>query len=191
MTENRRLHVYYLPGRYEPLSSGPGGIVLEAGMRLSGRTLPGDLGGLAFDEQTAVVRSDLTAFFLRPEALAIGRSYGAYLLLHALAGLAAFPGHVLLFSPVLGAAVARRDMGLYGVIPPRAGELEQLAGRGAFPAPASLDIYLGDADPGCSVEFADELATMIGGRLHVVSGVGHDLPLTEMREALRAAMKTD
>lgn len=180
--------VYYLPGRHEPLDSGPGKLLLEWGYRVGGRTIPGDLTGLGFDEQTALIRSDLMLRFQRRDALVVGRSYGAYLLLHALAGSLPFPGRVVVFSPVLGAALARREGAFYGAIPPRAGELEQLAKRGAFPVPKALDIYLGSGDAGCSVEFARELASRIGGRLHVIGRAGHELGAEALHDALCDAL---
>jgi hypothetical protein len=175
---------YYLPGRNEPLVSGPGEVLVASGFSVIGRTLPGDLSGLGFDDQVTRIGQDLTAQFWRADALAAGRSYGAYLLLHALADLAPFPGRVLLFSPVLGAALAQHAGGFYGAIPPRADRLAFLAREHAFPAPASIDIYLGERDTGCAVEVASAFAMSVGGRLHIVVGAGHELPLGSIEAAL-------
>lgn len=66
----------------------------------------------------------------------MGHSYGGYLLLQTLADLAAFPGRILLFSPVLGASTTGN---LY-LCPPRADKLLRLAKQGLFPTPDALEM---------------------------------------------------
>jgi hypothetical protein len=175
---------YYLPGRHESLDRGPGAVLAARGYAVSGRTLCADFARLAFPEQTALVGQDLKARHWSVAGVAVGRSYGAYLLLHALADLPPFPGQVVLFAPILGAVLADRHGVIRGAIPPQADRLPALARSGRFPAPASLDIYLGDEDGGCDAELGARFAAAAAGRLHILAGVGHEIPADILAAAL-------
>jgi alpha-beta hydrolase superfamily lysophospholipase len=109
--------LYLIPGRAGRLTEGLGWLITNSGYAISGREIVSDFARLRFAEQLALIRSDLQPAFWHRDGVLVGSSYGAYLLLHTLADMDAFPGRVLLFSPVLGAAVAKN--GFFGSRPPR------------------------------------------------------------------------
>ena len=130
--------VYLLPGRGNRLRD-LGDSVGRLGFDVYGRELAPPFARLGFADPIALIQRDLTSAFWDTGAPLIGHSYGAYLLLHALAELAPFPGRILLLSPVLGAAMDSKR--LYLSRPPRADPLLRLAQNYEFPIPHSLEIY--------------------------------------------------
>lgn len=169
MLKSRR--IYLLTGRNETFADLPGTILKKVGVSFDGREYCPPFSRLPFSEQLDLIRQDLKACW-HSDCLLIGRSYGAYLLLHAFSELPAFPGDVLLFSPVLGMALAAG--GHYGVMLPRARQLRHLAESGNFPSCRSLRMYLGEADDGCSCEQAAEfIKHMPCAALVTVPDAGH------------------
>jgi hypothetical protein len=171
---------YFLPGRGEPLT-GPIGVILnDHALSVQGRELS-SLSG-RFAERLSVIRSDLVSHWHR-EALLVGHSFGAYLLLHTLADLRPFPGTVLLLSPVLG--TARSADGRYASRPPRADRLLTLAAARQFAPPARLAMVTGAEDLGCDPAIAQRFASLIStATCEVVAGVGHRLPVATVRATL-------
>lgn len=167
--------VYLIPGRDERMGGALGSILTQEGREVHGRALRGDFVRRRFPEQLAEIRRDLAEGFWTPESVLAGRSYGGYLILHALAEEEApFPGRVLLLSPVLGPA--RRTDGRFGSRPPRADRLRQMAEEGTFPPPAELEIHTGADDEGCDPDLAREIfGEMPGVKLVIAPGMGHEL----------------
>lgn len=183
--------IYYLPGRGNRLQGeGIGALVQRLGGQVRGRELQGDFTRLAFAEQLAVIQGDLLDEFWSPQALLIGHSYGAYLLLHGLAELPACPGRVLLFSPVLGVGMNRERM--FASWPPRAKRLLTLAETQSFPVPrGGLQIYSGAADDGCDPDLARRfVAALPGAALQLVPDAGHHLDESLLVAVLSRAITT-
>ena len=136
--------IYYLPGRGGQLGVGLGQALLDRGYGVTGREVRGDFASWDFSEQVACVADDVGKHFWRADALVIANSFGAYLLLHALAGKVAFPGRVLILSPIVGEsfdAVSGQSF-----VPPRAGDLHKLSRAGAYPRPKACEIHVGKDD---------------------------------------------
>lgn len=179
-----------------------GRLMANMGYAIHGRVIVSGFARVRFSEQLALIRSDLqstksdlqtTSSDLQParsdlpaagsdlhptfwhsDAVLVGRSDGGYLLLHTLAEMDPFPGKILLFSPVLGAAVAKN--GFYVSRPPRAEKLLKLAENNAFPAPHYMEIHTGEDDNGCDPLLATRFASLVGNtKLHIVPGAGHQL----------------
>jgi hypothetical protein len=185
-----RTCVYLIPGRHEQLAAS-GHSALERGDAfVQPRLLNRGFLRQPFGAQIALIGEDLKAAHWHVDGRIIARSYGAYLLLHALAELPAFPGHVLLLSPVIGEA--RSADGYEISRPPRADRLLALADDGRFPAPASLTIYAGAADLECSPTLLRRFAAAVPRcRAHLIEGAAHELPLQchakAMAELLRSS----
>ena len=113
--------IYYLPGRGGRLHSGLGKAIYDRGFDITGRETVGTFSELVFSEQVAAVAQDLRAHFWDESARVIANSFGAYLFLHAQAGLPAFPGRVLLLSPIVG-GFFDDSLGM-GFVPPLAEKL--------------------------------------------------------------------
>jgi len=172
--------VYLIPGRHDPLDGLLGQSLLDLDQSFWGRELNAPFTALDFAGQLAAIHEDLDGCQART---LIGDSYGAYLLLHALAGRAPHPGRVLLFSPVLGEG--RAVSGLYLSRPPRAARLLALAEAGQFPVPAGLQIHTGEEDPGCDPRLAEHfVAGLPDAGLWVYPGQGHRLEKTLIRTIL-------
>lgn len=165
---------YLIPGRDERLCGALGSVLQQEGQAVRGRALRGDFLRLRFPDQLAAVGADLEAEFWHPEALLVGRSYGAYILLHTLAERRPFPGRVLLFSPVLG--IGARPDGRFGFRPPRATRLREMAREGTLPLPRCLEIHTGAGDEGCDPALAEEIFSDAPGvTLAIVPKMGHEL----------------
>ena len=95
--------VYLRPGRGNRLKD-LGEIIACLGFDVWGREIFPPFSTLNFAEHIQIIQNDLRSWFWHEGAKLVGHSYGGYLLLHALADLEAFPGSLLLISPVLGAA---------------------------------------------------------------------------------------
>lgn len=185
---NKRL--YFLPGRAESLGAGLGRLITKMGYSIHGREIVSDFAGLRFSEQLALIRSDLQSAFWHSEEMLVGRSYGAYLLLHALADMETFPGKILLCSPVLGAALAKN--GFYGSLPSRAEKLAKLADSNTFPAPRYMEIHAGADDNGCDPLLAARFADLVANtKLYIVAGAGHELGEDYTRGLLRKFLAED
>jgi pimeloyl-ACP methyl ester carboxylesterase len=179
--------VFLVPGRWEGLDGVMGRIISSLGFAVKGRAITPEFLSLWFSEQLNMVEADLRSGFWDVHAALVGHSYGAYILLHALAAMPSFPGRVLLISPVLGPGVTESKN--YCVMPPRADRLLETARKGEFPNPGYLEIHTGAMDRGCDPPMAQEFASCIGNvRLYIVPDVGHKLPedyiLGVMREFL-------
>lgn len=175
--------IYLIPGRGEKLDNTLGQILKMLGYNYEGMALTPDVEYLRFSEQLELVRSDLKLRFWDAGSVLIGRSYGAYLLLHTLADMPPFPGRVLLFSPVLGAASGKDHR--YGSIPPRAEKLLKLAKSNTFPAPAYMEIHTGAEDHDCSPLLAENLTSGVKNTTVVmVEGAGHNLSENYLRNIL-------
>jgi len=165
--------IYLIPGRNGRLGGFVGFTISRIGFDVYGRELLPPFFNLRFSDQIETIKKDLVSMFWDTEALLFGCSYGGYLLLHALAELGPFPGKVLLFSPVLGSAKVKNQ---YGVIPPRAKKLLQLARERKFPAPGYLEIHTGAEDQGCDPHLAKQFGSFIPeSKVHVVIDQGHQL----------------
>jgi pimeloyl-ACP methyl ester carboxylesterase len=182
---------YLIPGRDEGLGGQLGSVLCQEGVEVHGRALRGEFPRRRFPEQLAEIRRDLADEFWTAEGVLVGRSYGGYLLLHALAEEeTSFPGRVLLLSPVLGPA--RRPDGHFGSRPPRADRLREMAAEGTFPPPAQLEIHTGAEDQGCDPGLAREIfQEMPGVTLAVVPGMGHELDPEYVWRMVRKFLKGD
>ena len=95
---NPNQRVYFLPGRGEKLDGNLGQAIARLQYSIHGREITPDFARLRFAEQLALIRCDLHEAFWEADAKLIARSYGAYVLLNALAEISPFPGSILLLS---------------------------------------------------------------------------------------------
>jgi pimeloyl-ACP methyl ester carboxylesterase len=140
---------------------------------LAGRETVGDFRNLRFMDQIETVAEDLQAHFWRENAHVVANSFGAYLFLNAQSLMPAFPGKVLLLSPIVG-EFAKPDQ-LTHFIPPYPTRLMNLATAGKLPVPAQAEIHVGSEDWQANPEQVSRLAELIHIPVHVVAGNGHML----------------
>ena len=100
-------------------------------------------------------------------------SYGCYLFLHAQLCMSAFPGRVLLLSPVLGGALSKAAGA--GFFPPRAGQLGQAASNGGFPRLGQAEIHVGSEDWQSNPEAVRTFGERASIPVTLVEGKGHML----------------
>ncbi|MDG4597520.1 MAG: hypothetical protein P9F75_17850 [Candidatus Contendobacter sp.] len=174
--------VYLLPGRGNRLRD-LGDLVTRLGFDVYGRELASSFARLGFADQIRLIQHDLASTFWHPGAPLIGHSYGAYLLLHALADRESFPGRILLLAPVLGAATDLKRF--YLSRPPRADKLMQLAHNHEFPIPQFLEVHTGALDDGCDPALARQWGSLLpGSRIVIVPDQGHRLAPAYVRRVL-------
>ena len=165
--------IYYLTGRGGQLNKGLGAALLDAGYEVSVREMSGEFAKLPFPNQLDLISQDLQEDFWREGSKVVAVSYGAYLLLHALAELDAYVGSIFLLSPVLGGVTNGSTMRYFS--PPRSDKLMRLINESVFPVPSSLEIHVGDSDWQSPNERCTQFSGSMGGECYVVSGTGHQL----------------
>lgn len=100
-------------------------------------------------------------------------SYGCYLFLHAQLCIPAFPGRVLLLSPVLGRAHASEVS--VGFIPPRSDQLSEAAMNQDFPTLDKAEIHVGSEDWQSNPDAVRSFGEHASISVTVVEGKGHML----------------
>ena len=128
---------------------------------------------LAFQAQLDLISRDLQDSFWHENAKVIAVSYGAYLLLHVLADLAPFPGHILLLSPVLGGFTDAKTMRDFS--PPRSKRLMELSGNSDFPNPVKMEVHVGDQDWQSPSQMVIDFCNTVECEHTIVKGKGHEL----------------
>lgn len=165
--------IYYLTGRGVQLDKGLGEAILERGYKLSGREMSGGFDKLAFQNQIDLITQDLQDAFWNKEAKVVAVSYGAYLLLHALADLEPYVGSILLLSPVIGGVTDGERMHFFS--PPRADKLMRLIEEGAFPVPNKIEFHVGDNDWQSPSQRVVQFSEALKGDYCIVHDSGHQL----------------
>jgi pimeloyl-ACP methyl ester carboxylesterase len=166
--------IYFLPGHGGRISNGLGQELVRRGFDVMGRETVGDFKKVSFDVQVETVAADLKTNFWSEDALVIGNSYGAYLLLLALSSLTTFPGKILLLSPIVGEF--SNEQTRIGFIPPYATRLFELASKGLYPIPNSCQIHVGSQDWQSISENVTAFAALINANATILEGAGHSLP---------------
>ena len=165
--------VYYLPGAGGQIHTGLGQGILDRGFDLVGRETRGDFKSLPFQDKIDLIASDLQSGFWSEDARVVCNSFGAYLFLHAQAGMNPFPGHLLLLSPIVGHFVNEDRM--MGFVPPRSDRLMELAERGQFPTPARAQIHVGEEDWQSNPVAVKRFGSAAGIPVTIVAKKGHML----------------
>lgn len=169
--------VYYLPGRGGLLHTGLGGGLAARGFGLQGRQTIGDFRSLPFQTQIDCIAQDLQSYFWTPDSRVVAVSYGAYLLLHALADLEPCPANVLLLSPIVGEFLTddTDHEPQIGFVPPCADRLKTVIDAELFPKPRNCQIHTGSKDWQSRPNAVKNLADRLQIPLVVVEGAGHQL----------------
>jgi predicted esterase len=166
--------IYYVPGRHETCDEHAGAVLSRLGLRHYGRDVTDEFLRHPFSRQIEIITSDIRDH-INENALIIGRSFGGYLILHTVCEIGAYPGRILLFNPMLGRYINKKQM--CGIIPPRADLLFSLAISGEFPEIRSLTIAAGEHDMQCPPDAAGNFIAALGSnnaRLIVMPGQGHN-----------------
>lgn len=165
--------IYYLPGAGGKLSTGLGQGLMDRGFAVTGRETRGEFRSQSFDEQVQIIMDDLQCHFWHEHAQVICNSYGAYLFLHAQALMPAFPGRVLLLSPIVSEFTSEETRTIFS--PPRSGKLKELAETGQFNAPTCCEIHVGEEDWQSLPANVQSFGRLTGIPVTVVPKRAHDL----------------
>lgn len=174
MTSISKQAVYYLPGAGGQLATGLGQALGDRGVDVTGRETRDEFRRLAFSDQIHIIQQDLQQNFWHEQARVVCNSYGAYLFLHAQAGLSAFPGRVLLLSPIVGEFTSDETRTTFS--PPRPTRLKELAEAGQFPTPDRAEIHVGSEDWQSIPANVQAFGALTGIPVTVVPDGGHNLP---------------
>lgn len=163
--------VYYLPGFGGRIDTGLGAALTERGVAVTGRATVGEFRGLRFTEQVGTVVDDLRTHFWHQDARVVANSSGAYLFLHASLAFGAFPGRVLLLSPIVGAfADPSKPMHF---TPPRPEVLLRHAIAGSLPRHRSCEVWVGQDDWQSVPADVQKVGAALGASVTVVPQRGH------------------
>ena len=165
--------IYLLPGRGGRLTKGLGAELLARRYRVVGRELHGDFQRLPFASQVDCVADDLMSQFWHQDAMVVANSFGAFLFLQAQAQLSAFPGRVLLLSPIIGETMNEEQMIFF--VPPRARQLHELIFSGVYPTPVSCEIHVGEDDWQSNPPNVRAIGHALNIPVTIVPNVGHRL----------------
>lgn len=155
------------------MNSGLALALQSRGFNVSGRETFGEFHRLRFSEQIQVIADDLLASFWHQDALVVANSFGAYLFLHAQALIPAFPGKVLLLSPIVGGSAAPGNGPRFS--PPFAERLGQLAETNELVVPQRCEIHVGELDWQCQPEKLGHFGKLTGIPVTIVPGGAHML----------------
>ena len=181
--------VYYLPGRGGQLTTGLGKGLADRDISVVGRETLGQFLKLTFQQQIDAIKSDLQDKFWHDGARLVAVSYGAYLFLHAQLSMPAFPGRILLLSPVLGGAFAS-SVGV-GFIPPRADKLGQAVEEKQFPKLKQAEIHVGSEDWQSKPDVISLFGEAVSIPVYIVEGKGHMLGADYVSPLLDRWLKND
>lgn len=84
------------------------------------------------------------------------------------------PGRPPLLAPIVGDA-SQEDRMLH-FVPLRAGQLQELIGQGAYPAPVRCEIHVGEHDWQSVPANVQAIGRALGLRVSSVPEIGHQLP---------------
>ena len=124
-------------------------------------------------EQVEVVADDLKSNFWSASDCLVANSFGGYLFLHAQANMPAFPGRVLLLSPIVGEFEDEASQRVFW--PPYPERLKSLADAGAFPRLPQTQIHVGELDWQSVPSQVLAFGKAVGIPVTVVENAGHML----------------
>jgi hypothetical protein len=129
---------------------------------------------MPFGDQVETVAQDLKAHFWHPQARVVANSFGAYLFLHPHAHMEAFPGRVLLLSPIIGSSELSHERAqLFS--PPRSELLMELAKAGRLAKPKHCEIHVGAEDWQSVPTNLVALGELTRIHVTIIPGLGHTL----------------
>jgi len=166
--------IYFLPGHGGRIANGLGQAIRDRGYSVAGRETVGDFKKIDFSDQVGTIASDIASNFSDVDARIVANSYGAYLLLHALAEMKPFAGKVMLLSPIVG-EFSNEEIRM-GFIPPYSKRLLDIATAGNFPPLEQCEIHVGSEDWQSNPENVKQFATLLGLNVNEVKDAGHSLP---------------
>ena len=165
--------IYYLPGWNGKAVTGLGSALMERGFEIVSRETRGEFKNFTFTEQVLVVREDLRVHFWAPESMVVAVSFGAYLFLHAQAEMSAYPGKVLLLSPIVGGFSDEKTGRVFS--PPQENKLLNLAQTGEFPRVDRCEVHTGSEDWQSHPDAVGRFFNLIGVQAVIAGGRGHNL----------------
>jgi hypothetical protein len=166
--------VYYLPGHGGRLHTGLGQGLVDRGWSVTGRETVDAFRAAGFQQQVDTVAQDLQEHFWDAHANVVCNSFGAFLFLHAQTQMTrAYPGRVLLLSPIVGAFEDEARMQYF--VPPRAEHLLRLSSEGRYMPPLCCEVHVGELDWQSVPAKVQAFAGPLGIPVTVVPGAGHML----------------
>lgn len=166
--------IYLIPGRKSKIDGVLGQNIMKLGFDICGREVRDEFERYPISHQLEIICNDIRSNFWGKEYKLIGRSYGGYLIMHALIEFLpeVYPGKVLLFSPVLGASTIVNG---HGVIPPRPKKILEFSKSKKLDK-LDIEIHIGDKDIGCEYILAEDVCFNISNsKLYIVRGAPHKL----------------
>ncbi len=165
--------IYYLPGWGGSVGQGLGKGLMGRGHAIAGRETRAEFKNFTFTEQVETVSEDLKENFWSTDSLVVAVSFGAYLFLHAQAGLTSYPGKVLLLSPIVGGFSDETTGRVFS--PPQENRLLSLAQKGEFPRPDRCEVHTGSEDWQSHPDAVTRFFNLIGVQAVIADRRGHSL----------------
>lgn len=175
MSRRTTLRILCIPGREEAIEQAFGRIEWPDGALLEGFEWNRERWGGRFRLQAAALRRILESRDPPAPQVVVARSFGAWLLVHALTGLGRPPTTAVLIAPVLGFGASSR----LGFVAPGAFGFWSRVEDPATPPPSThLTIALARDDAQSPIELAERLARVWRVRVVAFDSGGHALGKT-------------
>lgn len=179
MHPNPPRKVFCAPGRDETYRDTLRGLIPEDGAEISAVDFTREFGRLAFAEQVELFRRIIEESYWSKEALLLGRSFGAWILLNALVACReTFPGTVVLIASVLGSGGAD---GFHHISPRNQRFWDRVETRPSAPARRLVLLHAVD-DEQCPCALAVRLCQLWGAELVRFKSGGHGLGARTQRK---------
>lgn len=173
--------VFCAPGRNETYKGTFRGLIRDGAAEISSVDFTHEFGRLAFAEQVGLFRRIIEENYWSAEALLLGRSFGAWILLNALVSLReTYPGTVVSIASVLGSGGAD---GLHFITPRNQRFWDQTEARPSAPARRLVLLHAVD-DVQCPCALAVRLCQLWGAGLVRFKSGGHGLGARTQRSAV-------
>ena len=167
------MQIIYITGRGGDANKGLGAYLKELDANRIGLSMNKQFLTLSFEEQVGVV-AKLIGDFDSPNTRIIANSYGAYLCLHALIDAPQYQSHILLLSPVIGAALNPKHLAYARLPGCQRYKLAVVEKR--ITRPASIAIHIGSDDMGYDPQpFSEFCSSLESCELNVIENQGHTL----------------
>ncbi len=166
--------IYLLPGRKSKFDGSLGNNIIKLGHDIYGREIRDEFELYPISKQIDIICQDIKNNFWGEEFKLIGRSYGGYLMMHALMEFLpdVYPGKVLLLSPVLGTSTVVNGCGSR---PPRSKKILEFSKSGKLNK-LNIEIHTGNKDIGCEYKLAEDIFSNIkNSKLYIVQDAPHHL----------------
>ena len=177
--------VFAVPGRGETVAGTFGGWAWGAGVDVQGVDFGDAFADQAFSAQVDAVEEEIRRGYWNEQALIVGRSFGAWIVLHALMQEeAVFPGTVVLIASAFGYG----RQGKTRFMAPGVAQFWKAAATRDAPPARTMAVLHGVRDTQCRFAYAEHLGALWNVEVRAFDA-GHELGRDVLQEEVAEAVR--